>query len=237
MSYRVTLQTGRTVTADRVTHVIRRGMPSPFLERWKLREAVRYALTNPPMTVGDDDLDAVIKAWASDSLRHSRRGTNIHRLIAHWLTEPVVGVEVPEEFAGYWHAFLTWMGGKHGKSLPSGDLRIEQTLLDTSCSVAGTADLIAGDVLVDWKTSEKHWSGPPWPDHIAQVGAYSSMKWTVDTRTVSGPAPQIKRAMIVRLCADGTSHTTVLESPDLMAARSLWRHVREVARHVQEVPE
>jgi hypothetical protein len=43
--------------------------------------------------------------------------------------------------------------------------------------------------------------------------------------------------MIVRLCADGTSHTTVLESPDLMAARSLWRHVREVARFVQEVPE
>jgi hypothetical protein len=63
------------------------------------------------------------------------------------------------------------------------------------------------------------------------------MKHLVDDKRVSGRVPTIRRAMIVRLCADGTSHTTTLEGADLSQAQALWRHVREVAKRVQGVPE
>lgn len=234
MSYRIELPSGAWVTAERVTQVIRRGMPSPFLERWKLREAVRFALLNPTLGASDEDVKSVLAAWQSDSARHSQRGTDVHRLIARWLGDPIVDLDVPPERAGYFAAFMDWIG-KH-RTLPT-DWLIEQTLLDGSCTVGGTADLIAGDVLIDWKTSEKHDTSPPYADHIAQVGAYSSMKHLVDDKRVSGLMPTIRRAMIVRLCADGTSHTTTLEGADLSQAQALWRHVREVAKRVRGVPE
>jgi hypothetical protein len=231
VTYRVETDRG-WVTAERVTQVIRRGMPSPFLERWKLREAVRWALANPPLSVDDDAVAACIAAWESDSRKHSRRGTDVHRLIATWIRDATLDVTVPAEHEGYWAAFHEWLRSEWF-AVKSDEVRVEQTLLDGSMTVAGTADLISGGVLVDWKTAATRSDEEAWPDQVAQVGAYASMKYLVTNKKVAGRAPVIREARIVRLCADGSWREHKIAGGDLADAKALWSHVREVARSVK----
>lgn len=227
MSYKIRTPRGM-VTAQRVTEVIRRGLPSPELEAWKIREAVRYALAHPTLGSEDDDVAATVAAWEDDSRRSARRGTSVHKLVAAHLcgTEP----EVPDEHAGYFDAFLKW---RVTHVLPE-DRLVEQTLLSRDMKVAGTADLIAGSHVYDWKTSERASTLPPFASHIAQLGAYSTMHWLVtDNELGEDPMPKITRAAIVRLHADGTYHEHAIEGNALAAAQRLWSHVRAVADAVK----
>lgn len=218
--YKIKCANGSWTTAQRVTSIIRQTMAAPQLTEWMLREAVAYALGLPPELTSPDP-ERVLSDWRSHQARHSRRGTDVHR----WIAGQLQGVMIEPDFdPGYCKAFFAWRGAN--ELVPHA---VEQTLLSHDGRVAGTADVIfKSGVLVDWKTSEKHNTEPAWPDQIAQLGAYASMRRTVVAGKEGPRSLGIDEGRVVRLCADGSFHETRLVGPDLDAARRMWRHVYEL---------
>lgn len=233
MTYKLTLPTGATHEVPRVTEVIRAGMPKPALHLWELRGVSDYSVRHP-----DLDADLAIAGWRK-SVRHAaKRGTAVHK----WIAAILNGDRPPALLAsqsGYKKAFTDWMvdnlcPATGGRWSPRGQDHVEQTLTDTQVTVAGTADFICNGRLYDWKTSEKRSDKGVWPDHIAQLGAYTSMTRLVNDGQIGLPAivPLVHTASIVRLYADGTYDTTTFAGDDLRDAINLWHAVRTVARAV-----
>lgn len=224
MTYHLRLHDGTPIEADRVTEIIRAGMPRPRLDAWLLREAARYVMENSGRF---PNVDALLAAWRRDSQKASARGIHVHRIIAATLRDDE-RFQVPAHCVGYIEAFDAWRSNKGSDWCPT---HVEQTLASPEINVAGTADVIFDrHLLVDWKTADKTSEEDAWPDQVAQVGAYASLRTLVADGAVTGPVPRIEEARIVRLHADGTWHETVLEGTGLDKARDLWRHVLHVAR-------
>ena len=218
--YKLTLADGRWVTAERVTDVIRAVLAQPELEAWKLREAVGYALARPAEMV-PPDANAVVSEWETYNLRHSRRGTSVHRLIAEVLRGR--GGVLGEAHAGYLAAFLSWR-----EAHPWRPVTVERTVLSDTARIAGTFDAVFMDgsrvVLVDWKTKQERPQGPAWFSEVAQLGAYASMRrWVQDRQEQEERMPRIDTVRVVRLVADGTWTEDIV---DIERARRVWRLVR-----------
>ena len=222
---RLTLPTGEVRTVPRVTEIIEAGMPAPELEEWKLKDLASFAAANPHR-----DADILLTRWRGHSHRHADRGTAVHRWIAAFLTgRPVKSDPL---LAGYVAAFRAWYLDHGPRTLTA---RVEQMLADYDVTVCGTADWICDGRLYDWKTAEKRSDHPPWPSHVAQIGAYCSMSRYVDEHRVGPPdwrGTAFRAASIVRLYADGTFEEDVYEDEKLADAKTLWETVRTVARAV-----
>lgn len=228
--YRIQRRDGSWTQAERVTSVIRRGMPRPALEAWKLREVAEYVGAHPQF-FGTGK--AAVEAWEASRQHVADRGTRVHRILASRLKDIHLPVEGPD--AMYLAAFDSWWEAC-GWTLTD-VTHVEQTLLSFDGKVAGTCDLILQNrVMIDWKTAAK--PGPAWPDQLVQLGAYASMAWLVEgtkIRRETTPSPTIGEARIVQLCADGQWNETRLSAwPELMKAISTWYAVRQVAEAVGE---
>ena len=214
----------------RVTEIISAGMPKPELDEWKLKDLASFAAANPHR-----DADILLARWRGHSHRHADRGTAVHRWIAGFLSGQPVAPS--PQLAGYVAAFRAWYLD-NGPKLAG---PVEQMLADYDVTVCGTADYICDGHLYDWKTAEERSGHPPWPAHVAQIGAYSSMsRYVVEGKVgyvVEGKVEPpywrgtaFRAASIVRLYADGTFEEDVYEGEKLADTKTLWEAVRTVAR-------
>ena len=226
--YKITLPDGTTTEARRVTEVIRAGMPRLALHEWELRGVAEFARSQGGQF---GDIRQLIAAWRKANSGAANRGTAVHKWIAATLTGALTPALLSSQ-AGYKLAWTNWwadcdLAPEHQTH---GDVLVEQTLCSADRTIAGTADLIWGSTLIDWKTVEKNPDAAPWPDHLAQMGAYSTMPYVVDPNgRATEWAPEIEEARIVRLCSDGTYHEHVLTGDDLLRAQALWEAVQYVA--------
>lgn len=222
--YRIQRQDGTWTNAERVTTILRRGMPSPALEAWKFHQLAEWCQRNPQ---GFPTGATAVARWEGESQGPANRGTRVHRIIASRLRTVTLPVE--DEDRMHLAAFDSWWEAGGWKL--DDVTHVEQCLLSSDGKVAGTADLILRDrLLVDWKTATE--PGPCWPNHRAQLGGYASMTTLVDDgkiRRVSYPMPQITEARIVQLCANGQWNETRLEGEELRNAQEMWCAVRVVA--------
>lgn len=221
--YDVTLPDGTVKVAQRVTHVIRHGIPSPGLEEWKLRELAEWIGNN--LEFGEPITSRQLVAmWRTSSRGAADRGTRIHRWIAATLTESDVPVLNRSE-QPYADAFCKWMAD----DMPYGcEVAVEQPRTTAAGIVAGTADAIFTReltvALFDWKTCQTHRSDHPFPEAVAQIGAYTILGHQLEVERTH-PMPTF--GAVVYLAADGTFRTHVIT---LLEAVELWESARTVAR-------
>lgn len=212
--YKITKPTGESVVARRVTEVIRSAMAKPALQEWELRQVATWCLAST-YPAGTDPRTAIAE-WRTFSRTAANRGTKVHKWICAQLTgAPTTALD--KTLMPYADAWCKWLAA-HAPGAP--DL-CETTLVERGFEVAGTADAVFGNLLVDFKASERG-SEKPWPDHVAQLGAYASMPLTADL----DPAPVVDRVQIVSLHADRTYR---VHEVSINRALRLWRACRTIA--------
>lgn len=212
--YKITKPTGQSLIARRVTEVIRSAMAKPALAEWELRQVATWCLTsNYPAGTTPRDAIAEYRAFSRTA---ANRGTKVHKWICAQLTgSPTMALD--KTLMPYADAWCKWLADRS----PGAPDLCETTLVEQAFEVAGTADAIFGNLLVDFKTSERP-STSPWRDHVAQLGAYACMPLTADLE----PAPVIDRVQIVSLHADRTYR---VHEVSINRAVRLWRACRTIA--------
>ena len=224
MPYRLILDDGAVVTVPRVTEVVEAGMPKPAIVAWERRGAVRWAADHP--VAARHDPDAALRGFQRQQ-HAAQRGQTLHAWIAAMVAEEPMS-PLPASHRGYQEAFSAWAEEHH--PVLAGAL-LEQTLCDYAGTVAGRADCILADGhLIDWKTTETL-ADRPWPDHVAQLGAYASMVRLVDDKGRVGEiSPFVAKASVVQLVSNGEHRTWTwdrfnTDDRSLHQAMALWRAV------------
>jgi hypothetical protein len=215
---------GAKVEVPRVTEVIRRGMPKSKVIEWDLNRHIIAALEHPPTKAlkRASRVAAVRRRCAMDD-RAARRGTRVHAAIArYYLTgEPGTLLAADEPLFARW---LEW--ARRGPWVDVQGGYVEQTVCALDHSFAGTLDLMTGDTVVDWKTTDDC-PAEPYPDNVAQLGAYSAARLIVDEdRVITGEwMPKVTRGLLVYISPRGVRPYPV----DIARAQELFGAVKRVA--------
>ena len=215
MTYKIQTPTG-VVQAARVTEVIRSVLAAPQLERWKLEQVASHAAQQVFDGAYDGPGDCV-DSWERTSRGAAERGSRIHA----WIAAVVNDAEPPSISMSdkpLADAFTDWLVDHPWRVLGT---EVTVTTRDNPV-VAGTLDALfaEGDdvILCDWKTCKKL-PKKPYLDHIAQIGAYSSLRHRLSAAGTVGPrVPTVNSAAVVYLAPEGARTLYV----DLFTAHLVW---------------
>jgi hypothetical protein len=139
----------------------------PGLERWKVQEAVKAAF------LLDSDAYLTREAFVTDAVEKSReqtiekaaRGTDIHAAIErHYMGDTYGEKEIVSNVADF-------LDSEYGVLQWSPEVEFLSEL--DGYAYGGTADLVAGSIIVDIKTKDAFPPRLVWDDHIIQLALYS----------------------------------------------------------------
>jgi hypothetical protein len=139
----------------------------PALERWKIAEAVKASLTLDIETYSTTEsfiLDAVARS-KEQTMEKAKIGSQIHSAIErHYLGESFGYGKIVEGVADF-------LDAEYGVLQWSPEVEFLSEL--DGYAYGGTADLVAGCLVVDIKTKETFSKKMVWDDHIVQLALYA----------------------------------------------------------------
>lgn len=210
-----------------VTTVLGDGYPKAALVDWAANETAGYAVDHW------DDLAELAPSRRLETLKRARwdvskaasvRGTTVHEYAQRLARGEEI--EPPDELIGHVDAYLLFV-----EQWQPRELLVEQPVFSRKWGYAGTLDLIATLAdgrtwLLDWKTTGKG----VYLDNVLQLAALRNAEYTVNGDGAETAIPQIDRAGIVWLRADG--YDLVPLEADEKAFRT-FLYVKQVAGFVK----
>jgi hypothetical protein len=139
----------------------------PGLERWKVQEAIKasYRLDSANYLSMDAFIADAAEKSKQQTIEKAARGSEIHAAIEHHYMGDTYGdgeiVSNVADFLDTEYGVLQWS--------PEVEFLSE---LD-GYAYGGTADLVAGTIIVDIKTKDAFQSKMVWDDHVIQLALYS----------------------------------------------------------------
>lgn len=197
------------------------------LKHWAANEVAKFAVKNRDTWIRLDEA-AAIDLLKREPLRFldraASRGTDVHAIAEAYVKTGVMP-QWADEISGYVDALRRFFD-EHQPT----PVLVEHTVFNSEIGYAGSFDLLCklpvfGDdnVILDYKTSKA-----VYPDVAAQLAAYAHGSEYIDNDEVK-PMPDVARAVVVRLGADGTYQ---MVECDIEAG---WRYFKSV-RAVYDIP-